>query len=236
MRNSKTSISLALMALLMAHAPASWAETTQADEGAAITESDITAEANDEEVALDDEEFAVSDVVLGEADAPITIYVYASFTCPHCQAFEAEVMPEIEANYIETGKANLIYREVYRDGMDILAGSMARCVPEEQYYPMINALYADIPNWLYKSETPADAVTALTKIGVLAGLPKEQISQCLDDREMQELRFNYSNENMKQDEVKGTPTIIVNGQHAPSPVWENLQQFLDQKLEEAEAS
>ena len=59
-------------------------------------------------VVLDN--IVLGDVVLGDADAPITIIEYASLTCPHCAHFHESVMPVIEER-IELGEVKFIFRE-----------------------------------------------------------------------------------------------------------------------------
>ena len=56
---------------------------------------------------------AVPDMTIGKDDAPVTMVEYAMFTCPHCAVFNQEVLPKIKANYIDTGKVKLVFREVY---------------------------------------------------------------------------------------------------------------------------
>ena len=46
----------------------------------------------------------ITEMVLGDPDAPIEVIEYASYTCPHCASFHANQFPQIKANYIETGK------------------------------------------------------------------------------------------------------------------------------------
>ena len=50
------------------------------------------------------QEATVTDMTLGEADAPVEIIEYGSFTCPHCATFEQEVFPQIKENYIDTAR------------------------------------------------------------------------------------------------------------------------------------
>ena len=45
-----------------------------------------------------------TDMVHGSKDAPITLVEYASMTCPHCAAFQKEVIPSLNKDYVETGK------------------------------------------------------------------------------------------------------------------------------------
>ncbi len=201
------------------------ASFAQSDEAA---NSGETAEAA--ETAID---AATKDILLGEKDAPLQILEYASLSCSHCQDFEANVWPKIQEKYVDKGLANLTYREVNLNGADLLGYSLARCVPEEQYYPMIFTLFEMVPTWLTSQSDSEGIITELTKIGVLAGLSKDEISQCLDDRDKQEAMIANSQANSAEDEVKGTPTIFVNGERVENWSWDALEPVLDKKLEEA---
>src|SRR6185312_5792033 len=43
---------------------------------------------------------SLPDMALGPKDAKVTIYEYASMTCPHCAAFNSEVFPKLKKEYI----------------------------------------------------------------------------------------------------------------------------------------
>jgi protein-disulfide isomerase len=47
----------------------------------------------------------------GDAKAPVTIIEYSDFQCPYCGRFVQDAYPQIEANYIKTGKAKLIFKD-----------------------------------------------------------------------------------------------------------------------------
>mgnify|MGYP001056890612 CR=1 FL=1 len=69
----------------------------------------------------------IEDMVLGSPDAPVEVIEYASFTCPHCGTFHLNVLPQLKADYIDTGRVRMIYREVYFDRFGLWAGLVARC-------------------------------------------------------------------------------------------------------------
>ena len=47
---------------------------------------------------------SLPDMAIGPKDAAVTITEFASMTCPHCAAFNADVFPKIKSEYIDTGK------------------------------------------------------------------------------------------------------------------------------------
>lgn len=198
------------------------------------TEVEATAETASDTAVEEADALATftKDRVLGDENAPITLIEYASFTCPHCDNFHTTVFPKLKENFIDTGKVKLIYREVYFDGAGMLAGSLARCVPEDQYFPMVSAIYETDENWLRSQESVEGVVQELTKLGVMAGLSKDAIIACLDNRPAQEAMYANSQELMKADDVKGTPSFYANGQKVESWAWEDFEPFLNKMLEE----
>src|SRR5512139_2657733 len=72
-------------------------------------------------------ELKADDMVHGQANAPVTIVEYASMTCPHCAAFNKDVIPQLTKDYIDTGKAKLVFREFPLDGAARMASAVARC-------------------------------------------------------------------------------------------------------------
>lgn len=73
---------------------------------------------------------------IGQAQAPITIVFWSDFQCPYCKAFEIghpqiptpAALPEIIKNYVDTGKAKVVFKDVVflspRAGMDSLTAAL----------------------------------------------------------------------------------------------------------------
>ncbi len=73
---------------------------------------------------------ALPDMVMGNANAPVTIVEYASMTCPHCAHFQETTFPELKKRYIDTGKVRYIFREFPLDNLAAAAFMLARCAGE----------------------------------------------------------------------------------------------------------
>ena len=69
----------------------------------------------------------VEEMSQGNPDAAVTVIEYASFTCPHCANFHNGPYQDLKADFIDTGKINFIYREVYFDRFGLWAGMLALC-------------------------------------------------------------------------------------------------------------
>src|SRR5262245_42647744 len=93
-------------------------------------------------------EIKADDMVRGRADAPVTIVEYASMTCPHCAAFNKDVVPQLTRNYIDTGKVKLVFREYPLDAAARMASAVARCFNGDEYFSFIDLLFANQMNWI----------------------------------------------------------------------------------------
>jgi protein-disulfide isomerase len=49
---------------------------------------------------------------LGKAGAPLTMVEFTDYQCPYCRRFQAEVLPKLKRNYIDTGKLRFIARDL----------------------------------------------------------------------------------------------------------------------------
>src|SRR6185437_17132749 len=123
---------------------------------------------------------SLPDMALGPADAKVTITEFASMTCPHCAAFNAETYPKIKAAYIDTGKVRYIFREFPLD-IKAAAGSMlSRCIANgdaTKYFAVTDLLFRSQGEWVMKNTTET-----LTRIGKQAGMSQPQVEACLKDQ------------------------------------------------------
>ena len=146
------------------------------------------------------------EMVEGNADAPVTIVEYASLTCSHCGDFYRETLPSIRDKYIKTGKARLVFREFAYDARAQAGYMLARCVPEDRYFPMIQVLFERQMEWAAAD----DALPPLKKIAALAGLDENGVEACLKNQSvLDEVKSSF--ERGKEFGVTSTPTFFING-------------------------
>lgn len=171
----------------------------------------------------------VPDMVLGAADAPVTLIEYASYTCPHCKTFHDSVFADLKANYIDTGKVRFIYREVYFDRYGLWAAMVARCGGETRYFGINDMLFDQQREWA-ASDDPAVVVENLKKIGRTAGMDDATLDACLRDNAMAQAMVAAYQAHAAADAVEATPTIIVNGEKHGNMSYADLSRIIDEKL------
>lgn len=171
-----------------------------------------------------------SDFVLGKRNAPVVIVEYASLSCPHCAHFSNTVLPEIEKNYINTGKVAYILRQFPLNEPAMRAAMLVNCVGEsspEQYYVFNRVLFDAQDRWAFD----ANFMAGLETIATVGGLSKQQFQNCVNDkdREMKVLQAKKT----ANDELKlpHTPYIFIDGEvydgDRSVPV---ISKFIDERL------
>jgi protein-disulfide isomerase len=153
---------------------------------------------------------AADDIAVGKAGAPITIFEYASLTCPHCAEFDVDTLPKVRSEWIDTGKAKLIFRDFPLDQFALKAAMLARCAPPERFFAFIDVLFQQQASWA--GAGGPDAVTqALSRIARLGGISEEQFTACTNDKAMSDRILNERLVASQQYGVESTPTFFVNG-------------------------
>lgn len=149
---------------------------------------------------------AVKDRIHGKADAPITVIEYASYTCSHCADFYAKTMPEIEKNYIETGKVKFILRTYPSDGYSMKASALAHCLPEDMFYPFSKVLFENFKTW---TKAP-DPLERILQYAQMAGLSPDKAKTCMEDTDALDDLVKLRTEASDKYSVDSTPTFIIN--------------------------
>ncbi|QPM91746.1 DsbA family protein [Pseudooceanicola algae] len=173
---------------------------------------------------------SITEMVLGDADAPVTLIEYASFTCPHCKSFHDTVFHQLKTNYIDTGKVKFIYRDVFFDRYGLWASLIARCDGGMRFFGIADMLYDQQANWLQGAETEAGIADNLRRLGKVVGLEEAQVDACMADEEKAKTLVAWFQQNATADEVTGTPTLIIDGESHGNMSYEDLSQILDEKL------
>ena len=149
---------------------------------------------------------ALPDLVLGKADAPVTIIEYASMTCPHCANFHTTTYPALKSKYIETGKVRFIFREFPLDDLAVAASMLARCAGAEKSMALIDVLFASQDKWATR-----DPIPALLQIAKQAGFTQASFDTCLKDQKLYNDILAVRERGSKEFKVESTPTLFVNG-------------------------
>jgi protein-disulfide isomerase len=171
---------------------------------------------------------SLPDMALGPANASVTITEYASMTCSHCAAFNANVFPKIKSEYIDTGKVRYVFREFPLDIKAAAASVLARCIAKDDagnFFAVIDTLFKKQDEWVVKTKQ------TLKRIGREAGMSEQSVETCIKD---QALFDKLSADEKFADEVlkvNATPTFFINGERVKGAIpFEELDKRIKQLL------
>ncbi len=148
------------------------------------------------------------DMVLGRADAPLVLIEYASMTCPACARFHNEVLPRLKSQYIDSGQLKLVYRDFPLDRVALQAAQLARCVPTERYFAFLEVLYRQQDQWA-AGRDPGVMIDRIKQLAVLAGLPRERASACVEDQSLQLKIVATAQAGERELRSASTPSLVL---------------------------
>lgn len=170
--------------------------------------------------------------VLGQDSAPVTLVEFADFRCPFCEQFYTNTFPQLQQDYINTGKVKMYFRHwAFLGPASITASDAAECANEQGHF-------WDYYNWLYKNQ-PSETDTSMYTTDKLSqaagdlGMDTNQFSQCLDSKKYEKNVTDDYNAGQKAG-VSGTPTFYINGTQIVGAVpYAQIKSAIDDALKKA---
>lgn len=171
---------------------------------------------------------ALSDRILGNTSAPIRIAEHASFSCVHCAHFHKETFALVKKNYIDTGKAYLVFSDFPLDQGALTATMLSRCLPQDKYWAFVSMLFEKQEDWAHS----ADYLTYLKNAAIENGLTAGQVEACLASKELQEGIQNRMKGVAQQWNINSTPSFVINNKttHAGAIPYADFGKILDEEL------
>lgn len=185
-----------------------------------------------QESSADIDTSGIIEMTLGPDDAPVTVIEYASFTCPHCATFHENQLRRLKSEYVEAGKVQFIYRDVFFDPYGLWASLLARCGGEERFFGITDLLYQQQAEWFASANDEMEIGNNLRRIGRVAGLGEDQIEACLSDEDKALALVAWYQANAEKHDVRSTPTLIINGQKYGNMSFGELSGIIDAILAE----
>jgi protein-disulfide isomerase len=149
----------------------------------------------------------LGDRALGAGDAKVVIVEYASTTCPHCAKFHADIFPTIKKDYVDAGRVRYIFREFPLNDVDLAAVMVARCAPQDKYFPLLDIFFEQQETW-----TKGNPRDELFKIAQLAGFTRDSFETCLKDETVAKGILEARERAEGEFGVDSTPTFFINGE------------------------
>jgi protein-disulfide isomerase len=143
---------------------------------------------------------------LGNPDAPLTIVEYSDFLCPFCTQAALEIVPQIEEEYVATGKVKLVWKQfpsVQLHGeAAVTAAEASECAAEQNaFWEYHDALFLNNARVVFNTDN-------LKRLAQELNLDTEAFNTCLDEGRYTDKVADDYNEGRRR-QVTGTPTFFV---------------------------
>jgi protein-disulfide isomerase len=138
----------------------------------------------------------------GAATAKVAIIEYSDYQCPFCSRYDRDTFPQLQTEYIKTGKVRYVFRDLPLDFHQnaFKAAEAARCAGEQgKFWEMHHQLFANQEALEEKDfRTHAAALN----------LDEPRFEQCLGaDRYAADIRNDVTEANSAG--LTGTPTFLI---------------------------
>lgn len=169
--------------------------------------------------------------VLGDPNAPITIYEFSAFNCSHCADFHLSILPLLKREFIDSGNVRFIFTNFPLDRKSMQASMLSECVPSSHYFEFINTLFKKQREWSL-SRNPDEV---LVRYAMVNGLSEVQARACLTNDDLAKDLLEIRQQGLDRLEIKGTPSFLVvkNGQREMlygAPSYKNFRAYLEAKI------
>jgi protein-disulfide isomerase len=162
---------------------------------------------------------------LGDPAAPVTMAIFEDFFCPSCASFALNVMPTIEREYVDTGRASVVYVNfTVIPGSDAV-GRLGECV-----YRQSNDAFWEMKTPLYRAQGELRDTRRARELALTyaPGVDAGALDACMADPSSLEA-VRRDTQLAQSLGLRGTPSVLVNGV-AVTPTLADVRRAIDGAL------
>lgn len=169
------------------------------------------------------------EIVLGDANAKITVVEYADYQCPACGRY-ASVFENLTKDY--PGQVKLIFRNFILPGHTdarAAAGVALAAYRQSKFWEMHHKLFENQDAWVDQGAKRTEIFENMAKD---LGLNLDKFRQDLASEDISK-KIKFDMALGRAHNLNATPTIIIDGQFIPSETWGNstkLKDLIENKL------
>lgn len=174
-------------------------------------------------------------MIKGDIDNPLSVVEYADILCPYCARAHNEILPRIEADYIDTGKARFEVRLVGIIRPDSQrAAEGAYCAAEQgKFWDYLDKAYQETWDDFYSQGKGPEEVDTFNDRNIEAfaervGVGSYPWKECMESGKYREA-LDKNVDGMRQIQAYGTPYFLFNGigYGSGAPEYTVFQKALD---------
>lgn len=170
--------------------------------------------------------------LIGRPDAPLTMFEFSSLGCTHCADFHLNILPELQKDFIEKGKLNIVFVSFPLEKRSMQAAMLAECVSQKNRDNYIKMVFEKQRDWMLS----ANSEKILVKYATANGLSQTAAEDCLKNDKLAEQILANRQEGIDKLKMQGTPAFLIIGNGSNEiiygvPSYEDLKSYIEKRLE-----
>ena len=150
----------------------------------------------------------------GSKDAKVKIIVYESLTCGACAEFHKTIYPEIKKDFIDTGLANIEFRNFPLNMAALNASKIAHCKNDGDS-DILHFLYKNQRKWV-KGDTIDEANKNLKNLMANENFNID-FESCIKNKLVEDYILEDRIKGVKKFEINATPTLVIDNKKLKDP-------------------
>lgn len=169
--------------------------------------------------------------IMGQEDAPLTLYEFSSLGCTHCADFHLNVLPRLRKDFIDNGKLKVVFVNFPLEKKSMQGAMLFECVSDDNKHNFLNLAFSKQREWMLSFNSER----ILSSYAFASGVNRTKIEECLkNDTIAQEIMANRQ-EAIDQLHMQGTPAFVISGNGTKEiiygvPDYKELTDYLNQRL------
>lgn len=152
---------------------------------------------------------------IGQANAPITIAFWSDFQCSFCKNFALDTLPQIVKDYVDTGKAKVVFMEFPFLGEDSITGA----VYSQSIWKLYPNKYSEWSNAMYTSQDgggdqgfgDAESIDKLN--ATISGIDAEKVTADVKaNMNSYQAAMNADRDEAQKVGINATPSFVIGTQ------------------------
>lgn len=170
---------------------------------------------------------------VGDENAPVKIVEFGDYKCPACKSFNELLYPQIEEEFVNTGKAAFYFINYSFINVD---SHRAAQFAETVYQELGNDAFWKFHDLLFQA-VPDDGVSEYLDVlteDVMKDLLLQIATEEETERVMQAFAENKGKEAWEKDlsiarslQIQGTPSLFINGQEFTGSSWSEFVEMVE---------
>jgi protein-disulfide isomerase len=178
--------------------------------------------------------------VLGDVNAPVTMYVFSDFSCPYCSAADGKniqvitqfqksdpswtaPIPGVINDYVNSRKVKLVFKYAQGHGTGQAAHLVAWCLNDQNLFWKFHDL-------AFENYEETGDIIKMKDLAESLGADMTQLNTCLDSK-----KYNYllteDSQMASSNGITGTPSFIINGKLIEGAVsFNDIKKVIDKSL------